>query len=45
MLELLNGIQAKLEDSNDGIKLLSDNYAEVVKKKHCDRRRQVVAEC
>ena len=31
MLELLNGIQAKLEDSNDGIKLLSDNYAEVVK--------------
>ena len=30
MLELLNGVQTKLTNTNDGIKLLSENYAKVV---------------
>ena len=31
MLELLEGVQAKLKDTNDGIKLLSDKYAELAR--------------
>ena len=31
MLELLEGVQVKLKDTNDGIMLLSDKYAEVAK--------------
>ena len=31
MLKLLEGVQAKLENANEGIKLLSDKYAEVAK--------------
>ena len=31
MLELLEGVQVKLKDTNDGTKLLSDKYAEVAR--------------
>ena len=31
MMKLLEDVQTKLKDSNDGIKLLSDKYAEVAK--------------